>query len=134
MATMTAQFRSIPGTEAAVGWAGTQMVVADRPEGTAGGQGLGVNGGRLLALAIGGCFCNALRFVAHEMGIRLTSVQVDVTVTRDESLDLITDAVVRAEITADDSNADIEAVMKRAQETTTVGNSVRRGVPVRFAA
>jgi organic hydroperoxide reductase OsmC/OhrA len=134
MTTMTARFRSIPGTEAAVGWAGTHTVVADRPEGKAGGQGLGFNGGRLLALAIGGCFCNALRYVSYEMGIHLTSVQVDVTVTHDPDLDLITDAALRAEVTADDNNADINALIKRAQETTTIGNSVRRGIPLKFAA
>jgi organic hydroperoxide reductase OsmC/OhrA len=88
----------------------------------------------LLALAIGGCFCNALRYVSYEMGIRLTSVQVDVTVTHDTDLDLITDAALRAQVTADDSSADIDALIKRAQETTTIGNSVRRGIPLKFAA
>ena len=48
MASMTVQLRSLPSTEAAVGWAGAHTVVVDRPEGKAGGKGLGFNGGQLL--------------------------------------------------------------------------------------
>ncbi|MEM7024296.1 MAG: OsmC family protein, partial [Pseudomonadota bacterium] len=43
-----------------------------------GGKGLGFNGGQLLALAIGGCLCNDLRYVAHGLGARLTRIEVDV--------------------------------------------------------
>jgi organic hydroperoxide reductase OsmC/OhrA len=38
----------------------------------------GYDGGQLLGLAIGGCFCNVLQYVAHDMGIRLSSIKVDV--------------------------------------------------------
>jgi hypothetical protein len=41
MTTMTVQLRSIPETEGCVGWAGSHTVVVDRPEGKAGGRGLG---------------------------------------------------------------------------------------------
>ena len=54
------ELRNVQGTEAAMGWAGSHTMVVDRPEGTAGGLGLGFNGGQLLALAIGGCYCNDL--------------------------------------------------------------------------
>lgn len=52
------ELRNVAGTEAAMGWAGGHTVVIDRPEGKAGGLGLGFNGGQMLALAIGGCYCN----------------------------------------------------------------------------
>jgi len=81
MTTMTVQLRSIPDTKAALGWAGGHTIVVDRPDGKAGGLGLGFNGGQLLGLAIGGCFCNDLQYVAHDMGILLASVQVAVSVT-----------------------------------------------------
>jgi len=81
MTTTTVQLRSIPDTEAAVGWSGAHTIVVDRPDGKAGGKGLGFNGGQLLGLAIGGCFCNDLQYVAHEMGIRLASLQAEVAVT-----------------------------------------------------
>jgi organic hydroperoxide reductase OsmC/OhrA len=78
---MTVQLRSIPGTQSTVGWAEGHTIVVDRPDGKAGGMGLGFNGGQLLGLAIGGCFCNDLQYVAHEMGISLASIEVDVAVT-----------------------------------------------------
>jgi len=132
MTTMTVQLRSLPDTEAAVGWAGAHTVVVDRPEGKAGGKGLGFNGGQLLGLAIGGCFCNDLHYVAHEMGLRLTSVEVDVTVSFEGSPLLATEAVLRARVSAADKGADIDALIRRAQAVSTVSNSLKRGVPVRF--
>ena len=132
MASMTVQLRSLPSTEAAVGWAGAHTVVVDRPEGKAGGKGLGFNGGQLLGLAIGGCFCNDLHYVAHEMGLRLTSVEVDVTVSFEGSPLLATEAVLRARVSAADKGADIDALIRRAQAVSTVSNSLKRCVPVRF--
>jgi organic hydroperoxide reductase OsmC/OhrA len=130
---MTVQLRSLPDTEAAVGWAGTHTVVVDRPEGKAGGKGLGFNGGQLLGLAIGGCFCNDLHYVAHEMGVALASIEVDVTVDFEGSPLLATNATVKAEIVARGEGADVDAVIRRAREISTVSNSIQRGVPVRFA-
>ena len=132
MTTMTVQLRSLPDTEAAVGWAGAHTVVVDRPEGKAGGKGLGFNGGQLLGLAIGGCFCNDLHYVAHEMGLRLTSVEVDVVVSFEGSPLLATEAVLRARVSAADKGADIDALIRRAQEISTVSNSLKRGIPVHF--
>ena len=132
MASMTVQLRSLPDTEAAVGWAGAHTVVVDRPEGKAGGKGLGFNGGQLLGLAIGGCFCNDLHYVAHEMGLRLTSVEVDVVVSFEGSPLLATGAVLRARVSAAEKGADIEDLIKRAQAVSTVSNSLKRGIPVHF--
>jgi organic hydroperoxide reductase OsmC/OhrA len=132
MTSMTVQLRSLPDTEAAVGWAGAHTVVVDRPEGKAGGKGLGFNGGQLLGLAIGGCFCNDLHYVAHEMGLRLTSVEVDVTVSFQGSPLLATQAVLSARVSAADRGADIDALIRRAQEVSTVSNSLKRGIPVHF--
>ena len=54
MPVVSISLMNLPGTEAAVGWAGSHCIIADRPEGKAGGLGLGFNGAQLLALAIGG--------------------------------------------------------------------------------
>jgi organic hydroperoxide reductase OsmC/OhrA len=59
MTTMMVQLRSILDTQAAMDWAEGHTVVVDRPNGNAGGMGLGFSGGELLGLAIGGCFCKA---------------------------------------------------------------------------
>jgi organic hydroperoxide reductase OsmC/OhrA len=130
MTTMTVKLRAIPETEASIGWAGAHSVVVDRPEGKAGGQGLGFNGGQLLGLAIGGCFCNDLYYVAYETGIRLASVAVDVTVTLEGEPLLVTSAIVQVAIEAADENADLDALIRRAEARSTVSNSISRGVPV----
>ena len=76
----TVELRNVPGTGAAMGWADGHTVVIDRPEGKAGGSGLGFSGAQMLALAMGGCFCNSLRFAAEALGIEVDTVEVTVTV------------------------------------------------------
>jgi organic hydroperoxide reductase OsmC/OhrA len=123
MTTMTVQLRSIPGTQGAVGWADGHTIVVDRPEGKAGGMGLGFNGGQLLGLAIGGCFCNDLQYVAHDMGVSLATIAVDVTVTLEGSPLLATQATMRVAVKAADKTADVESVLRRAREISASGAS-----------
>ena len=130
MTTMAVSLRSIPETEASVGWAGAHAVVVDRPEGKAGGRGLGFNGGQLLGLAIGGCFCNDLHYVAHAMGVRLATVSVDVTVTFEGEPLLATAATVEVSVEPLDPGVDLPALIRQAQQTSTVSNSLARGLPV----
>jgi organic hydroperoxide reductase OsmC/OhrA len=129
MVSMTVELRNVEGTQAAMGWAGGHTIIVDRPEGKAGGMGLGFNGGQLLALAIGGCFCNDLRYVAEEMGARLGRIAVTVTLTLEGQPLLATTAtmVVACE-TLDGS--DPAQIIARAGAISTVSNSLRRGVPV----
>ena len=130
MTTTTVQLRSIPDTEAAVGWSGAHTIVVDRPDGKAGGKGLGFNGGQLLGLAIGGCFCNDLQYVAHEMGIRLASLQAEVDVTFEGTPLIATQAVMRVNVTASEKDAGIAALIKRARDISAVANTLKRGLSV----
>jgi organic hydroperoxide reductase OsmC/OhrA len=130
MPTMAVQLRSIPDTEAAVGWAGNHTIIVDRPEGKAGGKGLGFNGGQLLGIAIGGCLCNDLRYVAAERGIRIATIAIDVSVTFDGDPLICTAAVVAVAVNADASETDIEALIDKARAISSVSNSVQRGLPV----
>jgi organic hydroperoxide reductase OsmC/OhrA len=130
MATMTVQLRSVPDTAAAIGWAGGHTIMVDRPDGKAGGQGLGFNGGQLLGLAIGGCFCNDLQYVAHAMGIRIASLAVDVAVDFAGEPLRATGATMRVTVTVQDPQADVAELIRRAQADSTVSNSIARGVPV----
>ena len=132
MTTMTVQLRSIPDTKAALGWAGGHTIVVDRPNGKAGGLGLGFNGGELLGLAIGGCFCNDLQYVAHDMGILLASVQVAVSVTFEGTPMFAKEATMQVAATPVDQSADIDAVIARAKDISSVSNSLRRGIPVQI--
>jgi organic hydroperoxide reductase OsmC/OhrA len=133
MSEMSVRLRSIPDTDASIGFAGLHSIVVDRPEGRAGGRGLGFNGGQLLALAIGGCLCNDLHYVAHEMGVRLISVAVDVTVTFDGNPLLATSAAAQVSVEAEEP-ANLDLLLERARETSTVSNSLQRGLPVRISA
>ncbi|MGA9083444.1 MAG: OsmC family protein [Pseudolabrys sp.] len=89
------------------------------PDGKAGGMGLGFNGGQLLGLAIGGCFCNDLHYVAHDMGIRLASIEVDVEVAFEGNPLIAKNATMRVAVMAAES---------------AVSNSIKRGIPVQVIA
>ena len=129
MASMTVELRSVEGTEAAMGWAGEHTIVVDRPDGKAGGLGLGFNGAQLLALAIGGCFCNDLRYVAHQMGVELTKIAVSVTVELDGD-PLITTAASMVVSCQTADGTDPDKVVEKAKASCMVSNSLNRGVPV----
>lgn len=129
MTEIAVELRNVAGTEAALGWAGAHTLVVDRAEGVAGGRGLGFNGGQLLALAIGGCLCNDLRYVGHVMGVALGEIAVTV------ALEIGGEPPVarRARLTVACHTADgasAEAVVDRALASSTVANSVARGFPV----
>jgi len=133
LAEITVKFRSLPDTQAAVGWAGAHSVTVDRPAGVAGGSGLGFNGGQLLALAIGGCFCNDLHYVASADGVELTSVAVEVTLALSGKPAVVTAARMMVEATAK-GGADVAAIIAKAKADSTVSNSLTRGFPVEVAA
>jgi organic hydroperoxide reductase OsmC/OhrA len=80
MLELEAHYRRLPGTRAAMGQAGGPAVVADRPEGRAGGGGAGFNGGQLLGLSLGACYCNDLEYTAEEMGLAIDDLDVRVLI------------------------------------------------------
>lgn len=131
MISSTVELRNVAGTEAALGWAGSHTLVVDRPEGKAGGQGLGFNGAQLLALAIGGCFCNDLRYAGHEMGIAIGEISVHVVLQLDGFPLVAVGADLAVNCKAADGS-DIAGLIERARSVCTVANSVMRGFPVTF--
>lgn len=120
---------NIPGTAAAVGWAGGHTLVADRPKGSAGGLGIGFNGAQLLALALGGCFCNDLRYVAEELGVKLGDISVDVSLDLEGSPLVATGARLSVSCSTLDGS-DPVAIVTRARASCMVSNSLVQGVPV----
>ena len=129
MVTITVDLSNVPGTEAALGWAGGHTLVVDRPGGRAGGMGLGFNGGQLLALAIGGCFCNDLRYEAHAAGVALAEIAVSVSLDLEGDPLLATGATMHVTCRRADGG-DAAEIVDRAARSSTVSNSVARGVPV----
>lgn len=133
MNSMQVSLRNVPGTKAAMGWAGGHTVVIDRAEGRAGGMGLGFNGGQMIALAIGGCFCNDLRYVADAMGVELDTIEVEVAIELDGKPLLVTSARMTVHATAA-QGVDVAEIIRRAEADSTVSNSVRAGFPVKVLA
>ncbi len=129
MPEMTVNLRNVPGTEAAMGWAGSHTLVVDRGVGTAGGMGLGFNGGELLAFALGGCLCNDLRYAAHAEGVALGDIAVSVTVHIDGDPPVVREAVLAVACT-DADGTPAAAVVDRALAASIVLASVRQGFPV----
>jgi organic hydroperoxide reductase OsmC/OhrA len=129
MPSVSVELRNIAGTEAALGWAGAHTVVVDRPEGRAGGRGLGFNGAQLLAFTIAGCFCNDLRYVAHATGVELGAISVSATVELEGDPILATAATMVVSCgTLDGSSA--ESIIEKAKAVCMAINSLRRGVSV----
>jgi len=129
MPSATVELRNIEGTQAALGWAGGHTLVVDRPEGRAGGMGLGFNGAQLLALALGGCFCNDLRYTAEQMGVQLGKIAVTVTVEM-EGVPLATTAAAMTVSCETLDGSDPQPVIEKAQAICMVANTLRQGAAV----
>ena len=133
MSTMSVQLRNIAGTEAALGWAGGHTLVVDRAEGRAGGQGLGFNGGELLALTIGGCFANDLRYTAHAMGLDIGAIALGVEVSFEGDPLRCTGARMQVQVELADG-ADASELIRRTEAISMAANSLRRGIPVTISS
>lgn len=133
MPDVSVSLMNLPGTEAAIGWAGSHCIIADRPEGRAGGMGLGFNGAQLLALALGGCFCNDLRYAAHRRGVGIASVGVKVHLALEGDPPVATDARMVVQCVLEDGS-DPQPLIDEASAGSMVGCSLPRGIPVRVSS
>lgn len=126
---MTVELRNIAGTEAALGWANGHTLVVDRAEGRAGGKGLGFNGGELLALTIGGCFANDLRYTAHAMGLEIGTIALSVEASFEGEPLLCTGARMQVQVELA-GGGDPGELIKRTEAISMAANSLRRGFAV----
>jgi organic hydroperoxide reductase OsmC/OhrA len=133
MGTTTIEYRALPGTRAAVGRSGVHHVIADRPDCKFGGMGLGFNGGELLALAIGGCFCNDMQAIADQLGLIIADLRVSVSIDFDGEPVRASDARLTVDCTLADGSDPTELI-ERAKADTTIGNSIREGIPFAISA
>jgi organic hydroperoxide reductase OsmC/OhrA len=92
-------------------------------------MGLGFNGGELLALAIGGCFCNDMQALADEMGLAIADLSVSVSIDFDGAPSRASAARMQVDCTLADGS-DPSELIARAKAITTIGNSLIAGIPV----
>ena len=124
--------RTVQDACVAVGWTGHRTLTVDRPE-QAGGMGLGFNGGELLLLAIGGCYCNDIFREAAKLGIVITSVQVDVQADWGGEPVRAQHVTYSTRIQAQASEAAILALIEHTDRVAEIPNSLRLGTPVMLA-
>lgn len=96
-------------------------------------MGLGFNGGELLALAIGGCFCNDMQAISQEMGVAIVDLRVNVTIDFAGAPSRATGAGMTVECVLE-NGADPTELIERAKALTTIGNSLRAGFPLAIGA
>lgn len=127
-----AQFSRVPGTQAAVGWSGKHCIIADRPEGKAGGMGLGFNGAQMLSLALGSCLCNDLQYIAARRGKKIETLFIDVVLQLDGDPIMAVGADIRVKCRMQDGS-DGSELIEEAVLSSMVSNSLSRIVPVSVA-
>jgi len=129
MPVSTVEIRNVAGTQAAMGWADAHTVIIDRPEGRAGGMGLGFNGAQLLGLTIGGCFANDLRYVAADLGMAVGEISISVSVALEGSPLRAVGAEMLISVSMSDGS-DPTLLIAKAKEISMAMNSLIKGLPV----
>jgi len=95
-------------------------------------MGLGFNGGELLALAVGGCFCNDMQAIADQMGLAIADLRVSVSIDFDGDPVRATNVRMSVDCKLADGS-DPSDLIERAKADTTIGNSLRDGIPVQIS-
>lgn len=129
MPTSTVEIRNVAGTQAAMGWADNHTVIIDRPNGRAGGLGLGFNGAQLLGLTIGGCFANDLRYVAADLGLAVGEISISVSVALEGAPIRAVSAEMQVVVSMLDGSDPTDLISK-AKEISMAMNSLAKGIPV----
>lgn len=116
-----------------MGRAGDHAVVADRPEGRAGGGGAGFNGGQLLGLSLGACYCNDLEYTAEEMGLVIEDLDVRVLIDFGGTPTVAREIEMQVSVTLA-NGGDPAALIAKAAARCTIANTLRAGVLVSIVA
>jgi organic hydroperoxide reductase OsmC/OhrA len=133
MAEPEAVFRLVPRTRRAEGQAGDVVIVADRPEGRAGGTGMGLNGGQVLALAIGTCFSNDLQTVADAMGVAIVDFTLEIRMAFGGEPRIAQRIDMDVDVTLDAGHDPAELIAE-ARRITVIANTLKAGTEVAIEA
>jgi putative redox protein len=124
--------RSLDDQATAVGAAGPYTVVIDRPA-SAGGGGLGFNGGELLYLAVAGCVSNDLFREAQAAGIALRRVRVRARGDFTGDPAVSTEITYEVDVEGDAPAERLRALVDDVDRIAEIPNSLRDGTRVRLA-
>jgi uncharacterized OsmC-like protein len=127
------RLRTVGDGPTALGEAGPFTLVTDRPP-TAGGGGLGFNGGQLLYLSIAACWSNDLYREAATMGIELDNVEItvdgDFPARGSGSTPITVDLVVRSSAPEDQ----VRELIAEVERVAEIPCSIRDGAPIEVRA
>ena len=123
------ELRSVDGGPTAVASSGPFSVLTDRPT-SAGGRGLGFNGGQLLYAAIAGCYSNDLYRESATMGISLSRVAVTVDGDFPKRGEPSTPISVNIEVEGDAPEARLRELVQLVDTIAEIPNSIRGATPV----
>jgi putative redox protein len=123
--------RSLDDQATAVGAAGPYTVIIDRPA-SAGGGGLGLNGGELLYLAVAGCVSNDLFREAQAAGIALRRVRVHARGDFTGDPAVSTEITYEVDVEGDAPAERLRALVEDVDRIAAIPNSLRGGTRVRL--
>jgi organic hydroperoxide reductase OsmC/OhrA len=103
-----------------------EMQITPKPS----GFGSSINGGELLALALATCFCNDIYREAAKRNINVRAVNVKVNSEFGAEGAPGAHFTYTADVEADASAAEIEALIQHTDQVAEIHNTLRTGVPV----
>lgn len=125
------EMHTVDGGPTALGRAGSFTLVSDRPT-SAGGHGLGFNGGQLLNLAVAACVSNDLYREAMARGITLSRVHVTVDADYRGEPAVSTPIGYDVEVDGDASEEALVDLVAHVDAIAEIPNSLRHGTEVRL--
>jgi len=125
------EMHTVDGGPTALGRAGSFTLVSDRPA-SAGGRGLGFNGGQLLNLAVAACISNDLHREAMARGMSLSRVRVTVDADYRGEPAVSTPIAYDIEVDGDASEEDLEDLIAHVDGIAEIPNSLRNATEVRL--
>lgn len=97
------------------------------------GYGSSANGGELLLLALATCYCNDIYREAEKRGITVQEVTVEANAEFGGPGDPAKNVTYRAQVTANASKEEIEALMRETDLVAEIQNTLRGGANVKLA-
>jgi organic hydroperoxide reductase OsmC/OhrA len=121
--------RTIHQSTAAVGWSNGRTVTIDRTA-AAGGMGIGFNGGELLLLAVGACYCNDLFREAQRLNIDVKSADIEVECDWGGEPVRANNLALTVKIQGAAPKQQLEELVRHVDRVAEIPNSLRLGTNV----